>query len=67
MKILGLSLMGGLPIMHMLCVNYDNPRHENHIEIARRYWNVEPNKYKAIILVITDNDMTVYNQDNFRR
>lgn len=54
-----------MPLMEMLCVNYDNKQHRNHIEIARDYHNVEPKRYKAILLV-WDNDMTLYTSDTFK-
>lgn len=67
MKILGLRCVAGMPILDVLCSNHDNKIHENHIEIARRYWLVEPNKWAAIVLIFTDNDMSVYTATNFMR
>lgn len=65
MKILGLRHVGGIPIMEMLCIYYNNSTNKNNIEIARDYFNVEPKRYKAILLV-WDNDMSIYTADNFK-
>lgn len=54
MKIFALKVKAGIPLIELLCSNYNNSINENHIEIARRYWLVEPDKNKAIILVHND-------------
>lgn len=55
--------------MELLCVNYDNSRQENHIEIARKYWLIEPNKRKAILLVYGEGEygMSIYTGGDFQR
>lgn len=67
MNILGLRCAAGMPILDVLCLHHDNKIHENHIEIARRYWLVEPNKWQAIALIITADHMAVYTASDFRR
>ncbi len=65
MKILGIRLVAGLPIIEVLCTFYNNSSHKNHLEIARDYWNVGSPKLHAVIL-LWENDMTVYNQRSFQ-
>lgn len=66
MKILGLRYSMGIPLVEMLCTFYDNKSHENHIEIARRYWKVEPTKYDVILLLLTENHLNAYTANDFR-
>jgi len=69
MKILALKVKAGIPLIELLCVNYNNSRQENHIEIARKYWLVEPNKIKAIVLVFGDGEHgnSIYTASDFQR
>lgn len=69
MKIFALKVKAGCPLIELLCVNYDNSRHENHIEIARKYWLVEPNDRKAIILVYGEGEhgSSTYTYSDFQR
>lgn len=68
MKIVAVKIKAGIPCIELLCVNYNNSIHENHIEIARRYWLVEPNERKAIILIHNDNEYgnSFYTATDFR-
>jgi hypothetical protein len=67
--IFGLRLQRDLPVMDLLEKGYVNVNHENHIEIARRYWELRPvgDRYSAIVFVIGDDFMTVHTPDEFLR
>jgi len=71
MKIFALKVKAGCPLIELLCANYDNSKQENHIEIARKYWLVEPNERKAIILVLVYREgkygSSTYTYSDFQR
>ena len=67
MKVLGLRCKAGIPILDLLCADHPNPEHENHIEIARRYYQTEQyGHWSAILLIHGQELMSVYKSEQFQ-
>lgn len=65
---MALSMMGGAPIVSVLSDYHANPNQENHINIAYRYWqNKLPSDGWKAILLVWENDMSVYTVTDFIR
>ena len=68
MKVMALTVIGGLPACVVLSMDHPNPNHENHINIAYRYWQEKTpvHDWYAILLVF-DTTMSVYTPSDFQR